>query len=56
MSERRIAYRPDEAARLLGVSRRTIYRYITDGLLDSYRIDRAVFIPADALDKIGGTS
>jgi len=45
---------PDEACRHLGVSRRTLERYVDDGRITKYRrgIKRAVFFKLSELDRL----
>ena len=43
---------PKEAARILGVNRITVYRWIKIGLLDAYKIGGVVRIKKDDLTKI----
>ena len=45
----RLAYRPEEAARLLGIGRSTAYELIATGELRSFTIRRARLISAAAL-------
>ena len=48
----RKAVRPTEAARLLGVSRETVYVLMRSGQLRSVRLGRARLIPVAALDEL----
>lgn len=52
----RIAYRPAEAAEVLGCSRQHIYNLMWAGELPSFKRGRARFIPADALVPAGGAA
>jgi len=46
-------YRPDEAAAILQVTRRTIYNYIREGRLTAVKISaRSIRIPAEELMKL----
>lgn len=40
-----------EAAKLLGVSPRTIYRYVKDGLIEYFRVGQAIRIPEKSLEQ-----
>ena len=48
----RKSVRPTEAARLLGVSRKTVYVLMRSGQLRSVRLGRARLIPVAALDEL----
>ena len=48
----RKSVRPTEAARLLGVSRETVYVLMRSGQLRSVRLGRARLIPVAALDEL----
>jgi excisionase family DNA binding protein len=48
----RKSVRPREAARLLGVSRETVYVLMRSGQLRSVRLGRARLIPVAALDEL----
>ena len=48
----RKSLRPAEAARLLGVSRETVYVLMRSGQLRSVRLGRARLIPVAALDEL----
>ncbi len=41
-----VSYRVDDAAHVLGISRRTIYRLIDGGRLRTTKVGRATLIPA----------
>lgn len=45
----RMAYRVEEAAAVIGVSKRTIYKAVAEGRISSKRIGQCVVIPAEAL-------
>ena len=48
----RLAYRIDEAAERVGVSRVTIYKLIGEGKLKTVKIGRCRLIPASALHAL----
>ena len=48
-NEERMAYRPNEAARVIGLSRDMIFKAIHDGSLRSLKIGHARLITAEAL-------
>ena len=48
-TETRMAYRPNEAARVIGLSRDVIFKAIRDGSLRSLKVGGARLITADAL-------
>lgn len=50
VTDNRIAYRPNEAGRVLGTSRDTIFKLIADGSLRSVKIGAARLIPASELE------
>jgi excisionase family DNA binding protein len=56
----RLAYRPDEVALMVGVSLRSIRRWIAEGVLPASRVGRSVLVRARDVDalltasKIGG--
>ena len=50
----RLAFSPDEAARVLGVSRATIMRIVADGSLRSAKIGRRRVIARSALLELLG--
>lgn len=47
-----IAYRPADAAHVLGVSRSTVYRMITEGELEARQIGGAILIRHNDLMKL----
>jgi excisionase family DNA binding protein len=47
----RRAYRPAEIARMLGTGRSTVGRWIEQGRLPAVRVGRALFVPADDLER-----
>ena len=47
----RVAYRPDEAAELLGIGRTLLYGLLEAGTIRSVRAGRCRLIPATALDE-----
>lgn len=51
MSEPQLLYRPEEAARLLQVSRSTVFELLASGALQSVLIGRSRRVPAAALDE-----
>jgi excisionase family DNA binding protein len=51
MTKRRVVT-VTEAAQTLGVSRVHAYRLVADGTLPSFRLGRAVRIPADAIEAM----
>lgn len=52
----RITYRVDEFARLLGVSKSTIWNRVNDGSLKTVKFGGATLIPAAELDRILSTA
>ena len=46
-----LAYRPDEAARVLGASRDTIFKLLAAGQLRGFKIGAARFISAEELSR-----
>lgn len=49
MSEERLLYRPDEAARVIGVSRSRLYELLASGEIRSVKIGRSRRVLGDAL-------
>jgi excisionase family DNA binding protein len=47
----RLAYRPDEAARVLGCSRDTVYKLLASGELKGWKLGAARLINADELRR-----
>lgn len=47
-----IAYRPGDAARVLGVSRSTIYQMMTDGKLEARHLGGATLIAHEELVRV----
>jgi excisionase family DNA binding protein len=47
----RLSYRPDEAADMLGLSRRSVDRLIASGQLRSIKMLRARLIPAASIES-----
>lgn len=47
----RLAFRPDEAAKVLGSSRDTIFRLLAAGELRGFKIGNARYISADELQR-----
>jgi excisionase family DNA binding protein len=45
-------YAPDEIAEMLKVSQRTVYKWISDGLLDSLKAGRSIRVPRESLEKL----
>ena len=50
MSEFKI-YNTDQVAKLLGVSRMTVIRYIRKGKLKSFRVGRRIRVTSDMIDE-----
>ena len=50
MSEFKI-YNTDQVAKLLGVSRMTVIRYIRKGKLKSFRVGRLIRVTSDMIDE-----
>lgn len=48
----RIAYAVPESARMLGISRRGLYRLIEDGTLRTVTLGRRRLVPADELSRL----
>lgn len=48
----RTAYSLDEAARSLGLSRRTLYTLMRDGTLRTVTLGRRRLVPADELERL----
>lgn len=51
-SARSLAYRPRDAAEMIGVSKSTIYQMIADGKIESRKIGAATVILHDELTRI----
>lgn len=49
--EERLAYRPNEAARVIGVSRDVIFRLLSTGELRSLKVGAARLITREALEE-----
>jgi len=49
---RRLAYSPKEAAALIGMDLRALYRYIDAGHIPARRIGHKIRIPADFMDQL----
>jgi excisionase family DNA binding protein len=47
----RVAYRPEEAARVLGVSRDTIFKLLASGELGGWKLGAARLISADEIRR-----
>ena len=47
----RVAYRPLEAARMLGIGKTTIYRLLEAGVIRSIRVGRCRLIPVEAIEE-----
>ncbi len=41
----------DQAAKLLSLSKRTVWKYISEGEIRSVRAGRRILLPMDSLDK-----
>lgn len=52
MTDQPILYRPSQAARLIGVSRMTIYRWIESGRIMPVFVRRQPRIPCDQVDNL----
>lgn len=52
----RLAYRPKEAAIMLGLSRSTIYQMMADGVIASRKFGAATVIPRDELQRVLDTA
>ena len=50
MSEFKI-YNTDQVAKLLGISRMTVIRYIRKGKLKSFRVGRLIRVTSDMIDE-----
>ena len=48
----RLTYRPNEIARLTGLSRAAAYRLVTGGTLRAVRVGRTWLIPVDAVHEL----
>jgi excisionase family DNA binding protein len=48
---KRRAYRPAEAARMLGIGRTKFYMLLEAGTIRSVKIDRLRLVPAEAIDE-----
>lgn len=46
-----LAYRPEAAARMLGLGRTTVYLEIRSGRLRSYKVGASRLVPASALEE-----
>ena len=44
--------RPDEAAKFLSITRKTIYLWVEQGKLDAVKINGLIRIPREAIGKI----
>lgn len=47
----RLAYRAPEVAKLLGVSRTTVFAWVKDGTIPSIRVGGTVMIPRSGLEE-----
>lgn len=45
-------FRPDEIARMLNISRRTVYRKVRKGEIKAYKIGKLIRIPRDEIERI----
>jgi len=50
-TETKLSYRPEEAARMLGASRDTIFKLLATGQLRGFKIGAARFISAAELER-----
>ena len=50
-TQERLSYRPDEAARLLGCSRDTIFKLLATGELKGWKINTARFISSGEIRR-----
>ena len=51
VTEERLSYRPDEAAKLIGCSRDTIFKLLASGELRGWKINTARFISLDEIRR-----
>lgn len=49
--EERLSYRPEEAAKIIGCSRDTIFKLLASGQLKGWKIGAARFISADEIRR-----
>ena len=47
--------KPPTAARIIGVSKATVYRWIAEGHLPARKVGGTVLVSVDALRRLGGT-
>lgn len=47
-----VVYRPKEAMARLRVSKTTLYRWLDEGTIPSFRVRRSLFIPVAAIDEL----
>lgn len=50
--EKKVLLRPDEAARMLGVSRRTIYYYCEYGILDAIKLRGPLRVKSESIRRL----
>lgn len=50
--EKKVLLRPDEAARILGVSRRTIYYYCEYGILDAIKLRGPLRVKSESIRRL----
>ena len=50
--EKKVLLRPDEAARILGVSRRTIYYYCDQGILEAIKLRGPLRIKTESVRRL----
>lgn len=51
MTSNKLAYRPTEAAEMLGIGRTTMFALIADGKIESFTVGRVRLISHDSLRK-----
>ena len=49
MNSEKLAYKPSELPKLIGLSRTTVYKMIEDGTIPSVRVGHRLIIPAHTL-------
>lgn len=49
--DQRIAYRPEEVAKVCGLGRTTVFELIKSGELESVKVGRARLVPAAAITR-----
>lgn len=51
----RMFYTPDEVARLLKLSKGTVYRLVRDKVIKAVRLNRVIRIPKQEIERLAGT-